>query len=225
MPSVLIVRRHLVAARRLQAQFETSRELQVCAVCDTLAAARKLTDQHRPSVIVSDLALEDGAALRLLTELRNGHGLHADVQMMAVADRPIDALLFGTMCAGADSFHIDGTTAPSAVSTLMRMLRGEATMNAPLATQVLQYFGLADLLKLPAAGDDRQLDWETDAESPVRLSQGERRMLLLLARGEPLGGVAVRTGHSFEAIGRRLTSVYRKLQWDQRLEMLAVRAA
>lgn len=225
MTTVLIVRRHAASARRLQAQFETSRDLRVCAVAHTLADARKLVDRHDPEVLVTDLSAEDGAALRLIAELRTQEQGTEWRRVMVMADRPLDGLLFGTLCAGADTFHVDGTLSPSAVSTLLRMLRGEAAMNAPLAQQILNYFGLGTMLRLPAPGDDRDLDWQTDAENPVRLSQGEQRMLTLLARGEPIGGVAVRTGQSFEAVGRRIAAVYRKLQWDLRNGALTPRAA
>ena len=223
MTTVFIARRGAQRTRATQAQLEASRELKVLGVADTLYRAQAALPALDPDVLLIDLRLEDGAALSLVRALRDMQAERPKV--MLVAPQAADPLLFATLRAGADAYLVEADL-PSAAPALRRMRAGEATMAAPIAAQVLQFFDapLAAATTLSAA-DERTLDWRSHAANPLRLSPGECRLVQALAQGARSGEVAARMGLSVEALGRRIGNVYRKLSWDVRSGSLSLLAA
>lgn len=225
MLSAFILRRDKIVARRTQQALESSRDVQVAGVAHSIRQARLALDQHTPAILLTDLQLEDGAAVSLIGELRRRRAPAPRPKVLALATTDRDALTFATIVAGADNVLVDPEGHVSPIAAITRTQHGEAWLSAALARQVLGCLHALDALEATPPDDDRKLDWKLDATNPMKLSPGERRMLVLLAHGEPASTVAVRTGLSLEHVGRRIAFVYRKLQWDLRTGQLSVQAA
>ncbi len=224
MTTTLIVRRDAVRARQAQALIETSREIKVLDVTESLYRAQAALDRLDPDTLLLDLRLEDGAALSLVRWLRERPG--GRPKIMLVAPDAAEPLLFATLAAGADAY-LPESELTLAAAAIERLVAGEAAMAAPLATMVLQFFN-EPLQPVPRRGllaDDRQLDWQSHAGNPMRLSPGEVRLLQWLAQGSRIGEVAARVGQSIEAVGRRIAHIYRKLGWDVHRGSLSLLAA
>lgn len=223
MTTVFIARHGAQRARTSQAQLEAARDLNVLGVADTLYRAGAALPGLNPDVLLIDLRLEDGAALSLVRTLRERQADRPKV--MLVAADPSDPLLFATLRAGADAYLLEADL-PIAASLLRRMVAGEASMAAPLALQILQFFNEPSALpKSVATAKERTLDWHTHGANPMRLSPGECRLLQALAQGVRTAEVAARMALSVECLGRRLGNVYRKLSWDVRSGSLSLLAA
>jgi DNA-binding NarL/FixJ family response regulator len=222
--TTFIVRRDALRARQAQALIETSREIKVLGVAESLYRAQPALAKLDPDTVLLDLRLEDGAALSLVRWLRERNGVRPKI-MVVVADAA-DPLLFATLMAGADAYLLESDL-PVAAAMLARLVAGEAVMAAPLAVQVLQFFNEPPqpAPRRAAATDERQLDWLSHGSNPMRLSPGEVRLVQLLAQGSRSGEVAARTGQSVEAVGRRIANIYRKLAWDLRRGALSLLAA
>ena len=226
MNSVCILRRDPLALRRTQAALEASRDLRVIGVAGSLFQARALLSRQDPDALLVDITFEDGAALSLINDLRRATAATDRPKVLVMAPSVSDPLLFATLCAGADSFLLDasgGVTSP--VPALGRVLRGESAIAGPLARQILAFFNALGAIGAAPPANERELDWVHGARDPLRLSAGERYMLVLFALGEPIGAVAVRLGMSVEHVGRRTANIYRKLQWDVRSGALSLQAA
>ena len=224
MPTVFIARRGAQRARASQAQVEASRELKVLGVADTLYRAHAALAALDPDILLIDLRLEDGAALSLVLGLREKQAERPKVLLIA-ADAA-DPLLFATLRAGADGYLLEADLA-NAASVLRRMTLGEATMAAPIAVQVLQFFNepLTSVARSAVPVNERALDWHSHAANPMRLSPGECWLLRGLAEGSRNAELTSRMGISVEALGRRIGNVYRKLSWDVRSGSLSLLAA
>ena len=223
MTTVFIARRGAQRTRASQAQLEASRELKVLGVADTLYRAQAALPGLDPDTLLIDLRMEDGAALSLVRSLRERQAERPKV--MLVAADAADPLLFTTLRAGADAYLLEADL-PTAASLLGRMVAGQASMAAPIAAQVLQFFNEpATAPKAAVAINDRVQDWQTHGANPLRLSPGELRLTQLLAQGARNGEIATRMALSVEALGRRIGNVYRKLSWDVRSGSLSLLAA
>lgn len=223
MTTVFIARRNLQRARATQAQLEASHELKVLGVAESVYRTQAALPGLDPDTLLIDLRLEDGAALSLVHGLRERHAERPKV--MLVAADAADPLVFATLRAGADAYLLEADL-PIAASLLRRLVVGEATMAAPIAAQVLQFFGEAlHASGKAASSDDRRLDWSSHASNPMRLSPGERHLMQLCAQGARAGELATRMAISIEALGRRVGNVYRKLSWDVRSGSLSLLAA
>lgn len=225
MTTVFIARRGAQRTRVSQALLEASRELTVIGVADTLYRAQSALAKLDADALLIDLRLEDGAALSLARSIRDKQGDRPKI--MLVATDSADPLLFMTLRSGADAYLLEADL-PSASVALRRMMTGEATMGAPVAAQVLQFFdesATTSAVSGTAQPSDRRLDWHTHATNPMRLSPGECWLLRTLAEGTRPAEAALRQGVSAEALGRRLGNVYRKLSWDLRSGSLSLQAA
>lgn len=220
MTTTFVAQRLDAHARRTQAQFEASRSVRVLGVADSLFRARAGLRQHDPDTLLIELRLEDGAALSLVRELRERRAERPKV--MLLAERADDPLLFSTLAAGADAYLLEADL-PIAVTSLQRMVAGEATMAPCIATEVLKFFH--EPVQAAPVAEDRHLDWQTHAGNPMRLSPGECRLLRLIAAGARSAEVATRTALSVESVGRRVGNLYRKLSWDVRSGALSLLAA
>ena len=223
MTTVFIARRGAQRTRASQAQLEAARDFNLLGVADTLYRAQAALLPLNPDSLLIDLRLEDGAALSLVRALRERQAERPKV--MLVAADVGDPLLFATLRAGADAYLLEADL-PIAAPLLRRMAAGEASMAAPVALQILQFFGEPTALpKTAAAVNERALDWQTHGANPMRLSPGECRLVQALAQGARVAEVATRMALSVEGLGRRLGNVYRKLSWDVRSGSLSLLAA
>jgi DNA-binding NarL/FixJ family response regulator len=223
MTTVFIARWGAQRTHASRARLETSRELTVLGVADSLYRARAALPALDADTLLIDLRLEDGAALSLVLGLRDRQAERPKV--MLVAADAADPLLFSTLLAGADAYLLEADLA-GAPSALRRMTAGEAAMAMPIAMQVLQFFKEPVTAAKPVTPDrDRALDWHSHGANPIRLSPGECRLVQCLAQGVRASEVAARMAISVEALGRRIGNVYRKLSWDVRSGSLSPRAA
>jgi DNA-binding NarL/FixJ family response regulator len=215
MPTVFIARRDALRSRQAQTQLQASRSMRVLGVAHTLWHAGTQWPALNPDALLVDLRLEDGAALSLVRELR-ARGTERPKAMVLAADAA-DPLLFATLAAGADAYLLESDL-PVAASAIGRMLHAEATMAAPVARQMLQFFGAP--MPAPSQGvsfpGERTLDWRSNAGN---------RLLQLLALGARSTEASLRLGLSLEAVGRRIGNLYRKLSWDVRSGSLSLLAA
>jgi NarL family two-component system response regulator LiaR len=224
MLSVFILRNNMFDARHTQGALETTRDFHVAGVADSLFKLRLALANDLPDVLLADLRVGDGTLLGLLHELRSTvQG--AMPRVLTVATGADDMLLFAALRAGAGSFIVEREATSAPARALGRLLRGEAATSASVARQALSCFGVADPATVKSPADERALDWDTDAQNPLRLSRGEQHLLVLLAQGNSIAQIAVRTAISVESIGRHIANVYRKLQWDLRSGSLALQAA
>lgn len=223
MTTVYIARRGAPRARAAQAHLEAARAFRVLGVASTLFRAQAALPDLDPDTLLIDLRLEDGAALSLVRSLRERRAERPKV--MLVAPEAADPLLFSTLIAGADAYLLESDL-PVAASQLQRLMAGEAVMAAPIAAQVLRFFGEEPLWTAPTASiEDRRLDWSAHRANPLQLSPGELRVVQLISQGVGVGELAVRMALSVEAVGRRIANIYRKLSWDVRTGSLSLQPA
>ena len=178
-----------------------------------------------PDALLIDLRLEDGAALRLVLAPARAPGRSGPRSCWWPLTRRTHCCS-PTLRAGADAYLLEADL-PTAAFALRRMVAGEATMAAPIAAQVLQFFNetAGTPQRSAAAVNERTLDWHSHAANPMRLSPGECWLLRCLAEGTRAAEVASRMAVSVEALGRRIGNVYRKLSWDLRSGSLSLLAA
>jgi len=225
MHSVFILRRDAAEARRSQAQIETTRDLRVAGVADSLFKARPMLAARDPDLLLADLRLEDGTLLGLLHEVRCARPAGERPRILLVVPNADDPLLFGALRAGGDSWVLDEDASAQPAPPLYRLLRGEAAASATVARQALSFFGVPFAATNMPSAQERTLDWQSDANNPLRLSRAEQHMLVLFALGHGAGQIAVRMGVSVESIGRRIGNVIRKTQWELRSGALSLSAA
>jgi DNA-binding NarL/FixJ family response regulator len=160
----------------------------------------------RPEVVLLDVHLPGGGGVEVL---RRCAGLAADVERpvrflaLSVSDAAEDVI--GVIRGGARGYVTKTITGSDLVASIFRVQEGDAVFSPRLAGFVLDAFASTD-----APPVDEDLD---------RLTQREREVLRLIARGYAYKEIAKQLFISVKTVESHVSAVLRKLQLSNRHEL------
>jgi DNA-binding NarL/FixJ family response regulator len=157
----------------------------------------------RPDVVLLDVHLPGGGGRAVLQEVVTEL---PDVKFLAlsVSDAPEDVI--SVVRGGARGYVTKSITGPELAAAVRRVADGDAVFSPRLAGFVLDAFA--------ATTDLATVDEDLD-----RLSQREREVLRLIARGYAYKEVARDLGISVKTVETHVSSVLRKLQLSSRHQL------
>ena len=166
-------------------------------VDEAVAALR----EHQPDVVLLDVHLPGGGGVEVM---RRSPGTPARFLALSVSDAAEDVI--GTIRGGARGYVTKTITGPELVDAIGRVSEGDAVFSPRLAGFVLDAF--AGTIEVAAVDED--LD---------RLSEREREVMRLIARGYAYKEVAKELFISVKTVETHMSSVLRKLQLSSRHEL------
>jgi DNA-binding NarL/FixJ family response regulator len=202
--SVVIVDDHAmfrsgVRAELASAGADTVEVLAEAADVDEAVAA---VTAHRPEVVLLDVHLPGGGGVEVMR--RVGPSDATRFLALSVSDAAEDVI--GTIRGGARGYVTKTITGPELVSAIRRVADGDAVFSPRLAGFVLDAF--AGTIEVAAVDED--LD---------RLTEREREVMRLIARGYAYKEVAKELFISIKTVETHMSSVLRKLQLSSRHEL------
>jgi DNA-binding NarL/FixJ family response regulator len=196
MTTILMVDDHELIRSGLAGAFQASGEFEVVgqagSVAEALAAARKT----HPDVVVTDVRLPDGSGLDIVRALRDER---PEVGLVVLTMYAGDEQLFAAMDAGASAFV--GKDAPSTEVI-------NAAKHAAVSPRTFTCVGLGDAMM-------RKMTSVTP-----RLSEREREVLDLLAKGLGVSAIATKLYVSESTTKSHITKIYDKLGAANRAQAL-----
>ena len=157
----------------------------------------------RPDVVLLDVHLPGGGGAEVMRRV----GLRQpETRFLALSVSDAAEDVIGTIRAGARGYVTKTITGPELVDAIDRVATGDAVFSPRLAGFVLDAFSGA----IDIASVDEDLD---------RLSQREREVLRLIARGYAYKEVARELYISVKTVETHMSSVLRKLQLSSRHEL------
>ena len=177
--------------------------VEVVGEADEADAAIELIGERLPAVVLLDVHLPGGGGLAVL---RGVLPHHPEVQFLAlsVSDAPEDVI--DVIRAGARGYITKTISGPELLQAVYRVAAGDAVFSPRLAGFVLDAF--AGSPNMPVV--DEELD---------RLSQREREVMRLIARGYAYKEVARELYISVKTVETHVSAVLRKLQLSNRHEL------
>jgi DNA-binding NarL/FixJ family response regulator len=157
---------------------------------------------HRPEVVLLDVHLPGGGGVEVMR--RVGPSDATRFLALSVSDAAEDVI--GTIRGGARGYVTKTITGPELVSAIRRVADGDAVFSPRLAGFVLDAF--AGTIEVAAVDED--LD---------RLTEREREVMRLIARGYAYKEVAKELFISIKTVETHMSSVLRKLQLSSRHEL------
>jgi DNA-binding NarL/FixJ family response regulator len=159
---------------------------------------------HRPDVVLLDVHLPGGGGVEVMRRLPAERRTETSFLALSVSDAAEDVI--GTIRGGARGYVTKTITGPELVSAIRRVADGDAVFSPRLAGFVLDAFaGTIDV-----AAVDEDLD---------RLTEREREVMRLIARGYSYKEVAKELFISIKTVETHMSSVLRKLQLSSRHEL------
>ena len=177
--------------------------VEVVGEAEDAQSAVAVISQARPQVVLLDVHLPGGGGRAILEALS---GQLPDVRFLAlsVSDAPEDVI--SVIRAGARGYVTKSITGPELADAIRRVADGDVVFSPRLAGFVLDAFA--------ATTDVATVDEDLD-----RLSQREREVLRLIARGYTYKEVGKALFISVKTVETHVSAVLRKLQLSNRHEL------
>jgi DNA-binding NarL/FixJ family response regulator len=158
---------------------------------------------HRPDVVLLDVHLPGGGGAEVMRRLQASV---PDTRYLALSVSDAAEDVIGTIRGGARGYVTKTITGPELVSAIRRVADGDAVFSPRLAGFVLDAFAGS----IEVAAVDEDLD---------RLTEREREVMRLIARGYAYKEVAKELFISIKTVETHMSSVLRKLQLSSRHEL------
>ncbi|KQY60213.1 LuxR family transcriptional regulator [Aeromicrobium sp. Root495] len=190
------------------AMFRTGVRTELSGVVDVVGEAEDvdtavaLVEATRPDVVLLDVHMPGGGGAEVLR--RVGHLSSTTFLALSVSDAAEDVI--GIIRAGARGYVTKNISGPELVDALTRVAGGDAVFSPRLAGFVLDAFAGT----IEVAQVDEDLD---------RLTEREREVMRLIARGYAYKEVAKELFISIKTVETHVSSVLRKLQLSSRHEL------
>ena len=164
--------------------------------------------EHHPDVVLLDVHLPGGGGAEVMRRAAVAPAVAGAPQPQYLALSVSDAAedVIGTIRAGARGYVTKPITGPELVDAIRRVSEGDAVFSPRLAGFVLDAF--AGTIEISAVDED--LD---------RLTEREREVMRLIARGYAYKEVAKELFISIKTVETHMSSVLRKLQLSSRHEL------
>ena len=199
--TVVIVDDHAMFRTGVRAELAHGAEVlgEAADVDEAVAAVMEL----RPDVVLLDVHLPGGGGVEVMRRVAD-RVPETRFLALSVSDAAEDVI--GTIRGGARGYVTKTITGPELVSAIDRVADGDAVFSPRLAGFVLDAFAGS----LEVAQVDEDLD---------RLTEREREVMRLIARGYAYKEVAGKLFISIKTVETHVSSVLRKLQLSSRHEL------
>jgi DNA-binding NarL/FixJ family response regulator len=199
--TVVLVDDHAMFRAGVRAELGDAVEIVAEAADVDEAVAAVLASQ--PEVVLLDVHLPGGGGVEVI---RRTQGKAAETRFLALSVSDAAEDVIGTIRAGARGYVTKTITGVELVAAIDRVAAGDAVFSPRLAGFVLDAF--AGTIEVAAIDED--LD---------RLTEREREVMRLIARGYSYKEVAAELFISIKTVETHMGSVLRKLQLSSRHEL------
>jgi DNA-binding NarL/FixJ family response regulator len=201
-PRVVVVDDHAMVRSGVRA--ELGEAVDVVGEAADVAEAVAVVLATAPDVVLLDVHLPGGGGVQVI---RDVHRQAPQTRFLALSVSDAAEDVIGVIRAGARGYVTKSISGPDLADAVRRVADGDAVFSPRLAGFVLDAFAG---IGLDAPSVDEELD---------RLSQREREVLRLIARGYAYKEIAKELFISIKTVETHVSSVLRKLQLSNRYEL------
>ncbi len=199
---ILIVDDHPLVRRGMRAVLSAVPDFEILAEATTGREAIHLAAQLHPDVILMDLQMPDLSGIEATREVL---AARPDARILVVTLFEDDDSVFLALRAGARGYVLKDTDEQELIAAIRAVAGGAAMFSPSIATRMLTLFS-----SLRAGA------------TPVfpTLTEREREVLELIARGLPNPRIAQQLGISTKTVGNHVSVIFGKLQVADRAEAI-----
>ena len=202
-PRVFIVDDHHLFRSGVRTELGT--RVDVVGEASEVDAAIEMIRERTPDVVLVDVHMPDGGGRAVIEAVSRSH---PQVRFLALSVSDAAEDVISVIRAGARGYVTKTISGPELADAIGRVAEGDAVFSPRLAGFVLDAFGTADTAG--AAHADPELD---------QLTNREREVLRLIARGYAYKEIARRLEISIKTVETHVSAVLRKLQLSSRYEL------
>jgi len=209
---VLVIEDEPQTRERLARAVSADPALQLCGVAANCAEARRLFSEHRPAAVLIDLGLPDGSGAALIEEFSAlATQSRFETLFMVITVFGDEAHVVQAIQAGASSYLLKDASALKVARAIHEMLAGGSPISPAVARHLLQR------MQTPAEAP-RPVPTPSVPATGVQLSNRERDVLSLVAKGYAYLEISEALQVSVNTVGSHVKQIYRKLAVSSRGE-------
>jgi DNA-binding NarL/FixJ family response regulator len=200
---VLLADDHPVFRHGLRDLLEDTEGVEVVGEASSGEQAVRLAEEAQPDVVLMDVKMPGMSGIEAS---RRVHEVCPSARILILTMFQDDGTVFAAMRSGARGYVLKDADKDDLLRAVQSVARGEAIFSPAVATRVLDYF------TSPSASVPR--------ESFPMLTDRERDLLHLLARGRSNAEIAVELGLSTKTVSNYVSSILTKLQVADRAQAI-----
>jgi DNA-binding NarL/FixJ family response regulator len=201
---VIIVDDHAPFRAGLRNTLLDAEELDVASECADGECAIACVTDLMPDIVLMDIQMPGINGIEATRRIAN-NAPHIGVIMLTMFDN--DESVFAAMRAGARGYLLKGASKDEIVHAIRAVAYGEAVFGPALARRMQSYF--ADVSRLAK---------QTPPDTLPDLTEREREVLDLLARGRNTSAIAQAILISEKTVRNHLSNIFNKLQVTDRVQ-------
>jgi DNA-binding NarL/FixJ family response regulator len=206
---VVVVDDHAMFRSGVRAELAQQPGIEVVAEAEDVDTAVAAVAAQQPDVVLLDVHLPGGGGVEVMRRMpprRNAPAVWSGPAYLALSVSDAAEDVIGTIRGGARGYVTKTITGPELAAAIERVAGGDAVFSPRLAGFVLDAF--SGVIEVAAVDED--LD---------RLTEREREVMRLIARGYSYKEVAKELFISIKTVETHMSSVLRKLQLSSRHEL------
>jgi DNA-binding NarL/FixJ family response regulator len=204
-PRVFLVDDHELIRSGIRAEIANS--VDIIGEADEVEAAIEMIIERLPDVVLLDVHMPGGGGQAVL---KGVNGANANVRFLALSVSDAANDVISVIRAGARGYVTKNISGPDLVDAIYRIAAGDVVFSPRLAGFVLDAFSTG-------VGDETN---ETTVDPELdQLTQRERQVLRLIARGYSYKDIAKELTISTKTVESHVSSVLRKLQLSSRYQL------
>lgn len=204
--TVLIVDDHPLFRKGLRTLLESMPDIEVIGEAISGKEAVEMATAHQPDVVLMDLQMPGGSGLAAIRELGKSS---PNIRILVVTLFEDDESVFAALRAGARGYILKDADEEEMMRAIRAVGEGEAIFSAAIASRLMDYFAASRSL-IPL-------------EVFPELTEREREILTLIARGKTNAEIAAELTISLKTVRNHVSNIYSKLQVADRTQA-AIRA-
>jgi DNA-binding NarL/FixJ family response regulator len=198
---VLIADDHPLFRKGLRTVLESLPDTVVAGEATTGREAVDLALALQPDVILMDLQMPEGGGLAAIRELA---GQQPEARILVVTLFEDDESVFTALKAGARGYILKDADEDEMIRAIKAVAQGEAIFSPAIATRLMDYFSATQTSPQAGAFPD--------------LTDREREILALIARGRSNAEIAEELTISLKTVRNHASNIFNKLQVADRTQ-------
>ncbi len=203
---VLIADDHPLFRKGMRTLLESMPDITVAGEATTGAEVVEQASALKPDLILMDLQMPEGGGLEATRQLTEAD---PQIHILVVTLFEDDDSVFAALRAGARGYILKDADEEEMMRAIRAIGKGEAIFSPAIAARLMDYF----------AGTQKS----TSPEIFPELTDREREILQLIARGESNAAIAEKLSISLKTVRNHVSNIYHKLQVADRAQA-AIRA-
>lgn len=199
--TVLIADDHPLFRKGMRSLLETMTDITLVGEAKSGREAVELATVHQPDLVLMDLQMPEGSGLAATRELSK---ISPTIRILVVTLFEDDDSIFTALRAGAHGYILKDADEEEMMRAIRAVGKGEAIFSPAIATRLMDYF----------AATSQQVPQEVFPE----LTEREREILTLIARGESNAAIAEQLMISLKTVRNHVSNIYNKLQVADRAQ-------